>query len=108
MIPQEPAHEVDDTKPDPEWPEDGSIQFEDITMSYRKGLPDVLKGISLDVKGGEKIGVVGRTGAGKSSLTLCLLRIVEYQGKIAVDEYVVFVRSLSILTRSKRRHWQDW
>lgn len=60
MIPQEPAHEIEDHKPDPSWPEDGSISFKNITMSYRKGLPNVLKGISLDVKGGEKIGVVGR------------------------------------------------
>ena len=60
MIPQEPAHEIEDHKPDPSWPEDGSITFEDITMSYRKGLPNVLKGISLEVEGGEKIGVVGR------------------------------------------------
>lgn len=59
-------------------------------MAYRPGLPNVLHGISLQIKAGEKIGVVGRTGAGKSSLTLCLLRIVEYLGQIIVDEYVQF------------------
>lgn len=59
-------------------------------MSYRKGLPNVLHDISLSINGGEKIGVVGRTGAGKSSLTLCLLRIVEFAGSIVIDEYVPF------------------
>ena len=60
MIPQEAPHEIEDKKPEPSWPQHGAIKFEDISMSYRPGLPDVLKGISLDVKGGEKIGVVGR------------------------------------------------
>lgn len=60
LIPQEPPHEVEDTKPTPSWPQHGAITFDEITMSYRPGLPNVLKGISLDIKGGEKIGVVGR------------------------------------------------
>lgn len=60
QIPQESPHDIEDKKPDPSWPQHGSISFDKITMSYRPGLPNVLKGISLDVKGGEKIGVVGR------------------------------------------------
>ena len=60
LIPQEPPHEIEDKKPDPSWPQRGAILFDKITMSYRPGLPNVLKGITLDVKGGEKIGVVGR------------------------------------------------
>lgn len=59
-------------------------------MAYRPGLPNVLHGISLHINGGEKIGVVGRTGAGKSSLALCLLRIAEYSGSITVDGSVLF------------------
>ena len=59
-IPQEAPHEIKDKKPDPSWPQRGSISFDKVTMSYRPGLPNVLKGITLDVKGGEKIGVVGR------------------------------------------------
>ncbi|KAG7451077.1 ABC protein [Guyanagaster necrorhizus] len=63
----------------------GSIQFRDVAMSYRPGMPQVLRGITLDIQGGEKIGIVGRTGAGKSSLMLTLLRIVEYSGEIHID-----------------------
>ncbi|KAJ7642099.1 ABC protein [Roridomyces roridus] len=86
-VPQEAAHEsTPENKPGADWPTHGAIEFKDVTMAYRPGLPNVLHGISLNIKAGEKIGVVGRTGAGKSSLTLCLLRIVEYQGKIAVDD----------------------
>ncbi|KAL5526288.1 hypothetical protein ACEPAF_8011 [Sanghuangporus sanghuang] len=86
MVPQEPPHEIETKKPDPSWPQHGAVSFDKITMSYRPGLPNVLKGITLDVKGGEKIGVVGRTGAGKSSLMLALFRIVELSsGKITID-----------------------
>ncbi|KAJ7165411.1 P-loop containing nucleoside triphosphate hydrolase protein [Mycena filopes] len=87
LVPKEAPHESTlDTKPAPEWPAHGAIEFKDVTMAYRAGLPNVLHGISLQIKAGEKIGVVGRTGAGKSSLTLCLLRIVEYSGAIIVDD----------------------
>ncbi|KIJ66694.1 hypothetical protein HYDPIDRAFT_149564 [Hydnomerulius pinastri MD-312] len=79
-IPQEAPHEIESSKPKPEWPQEGAIEFKDVQMSYRPGLPLVLKGISVDIKGGEKIGVVGRTGAGKSSLMLALYRIVELSG----------------------------
>ncbi|KZP31699.1 ABC protein [Athelia psychrophila] len=83
---QEKPHEIEDTKPPSEWPEHGAIEFKNIVMSYRPGLPIVLKGLSVDIKGGEKIGVVGRTGAGKSSLMLALFRIVELtSGSITID-----------------------
>lgn len=86
LIPQEPAHEIENKKPAQSWPHDGAIQFDKVVMSYRPGLPNVLKGISLDIKGGEKIGIVGRTGAGKSSLMLALFRIVELNsGRITLD-----------------------
>ncbi|KAJ6518372.1 ABC protein [Mycena vulgaris] len=86
VVPKEAAHEsTPEHKPPAQWPALGAIQFKNVTMAYRPGLPNVLHGISLDIKAGEKIGVVGRTGAGKSSLTLCLLRIVEYEGEIVVD-----------------------
>ena len=89
VVPKEAAHESDaQHKPAQEWPARGAIEFKDVTMAYRPGLPNVLHGISLQINAGEKIGVVGRTGAGKSSLTLCLLRIVEYSGQIVIDEYV--------------------
>jgi ABC-type multidrug transport system fused ATPase/permease subunit len=85
MIEQEAAHEIPDCKLPELWPQQGSIVFKDVSMRYRPGLPNVFHGISLSIKGGEKIGVVGRTGAGKSSLALTLLRIVEYSGQITID-----------------------
>ncbi|KIJ14255.1 hypothetical protein PAXINDRAFT_169871 [Paxillus involutus ATCC 200175] len=86
IVPQEAPHEIESSKPDAEWPSQGAIEFKDVKMSYRPGLPLVLKGISLSIKGGEKIGVVGRTGAGKSSLMLVLYRIVELsEGSIVLD-----------------------
>ncbi|XP_055636693.1 multidrug resistance-associated protein 1-like isoform X2 [Toxorhynchites rutilus septentrionalis] len=69
-----------------DWPAEGAVEFRDLMIRYREGLELVIRGISLKVKGGEKIGIVGRTGAGKSSLTLGLFRIVEAaNGQIIVD-----------------------
>lgn len=59
------------------WPAQGQISIKNFSTRYREGLDPVLKDISLDIKPREKIGVVGRTGAGKSSLTLALFRIIE-------------------------------
>ena len=83
---QEAPHEIEENKPSADWPMKGAIDFKDLTMRYRPGLPNVLHGISLAIRGGEKIGIVGRTGAGKSSITLALLRIVEYAGSITIDK----------------------
>ncbi|XP_070847153.1 ATP-binding cassette sub-family C member 3 isoform X2 [Chaetodon trifascialis] len=79
--------EVEDKKPPPEWPMEGNVEFHDYSVRYREGLDLVLKKLSLSVKGGEKIGIVGRTGAGKSSMTLCLFRLLEAAaGEITIDE----------------------
>ncbi|XP_071043193.1 multidrug resistance-associated protein 1 isoform X2 [Parasteatoda tepidariorum] len=73
-------------KPDPSWPSDGHIKFEQYATRYREGLELVLKGISCNINPSERCGIVGRTGAGKSSLTLALFRIVEAAGgKILID-----------------------
>ncbi|XP_068440085.1 ATP-binding cassette sub-family C member 3 isoform X1 [Clinocottus analis] len=78
--------EVEDKKPSPEWPAEGNVEFHDYSVRYREGLDLVLKNLSLSVKGGEKIGIVGRTGAGKSSMTLCLFRLLEAAaGEITID-----------------------
>ena len=80
-----PAH-IPGSVPPANWPSRGEIAIEDLTMRYRPELEPVLKHISLHIRPGEKIGVVGRTGAGKSSLVLCLMRIVELEtGKIVID-----------------------
>jgi len=58
----------------------------DVVLKYRPTTEEVLRKLSLEIKGGEKIGVVGRTGAGKSTITLALTRIIELtSGKIEVD-----------------------
>jgi ABC-type multidrug transport system fused ATPase/permease subunit len=59
------------------WPTDGSISFKDVELRYREGKPLVLKGISFDIAAGHKVGVVGRTGSGKSTVMLALFRMVE-------------------------------
>ncbi|XP_033840127.1 ATP-binding cassette sub-family C member 3 isoform X3 [Periophthalmus magnuspinnatus] len=79
--------EIEDKKPPPDWPLQGNVQFKDYSVRYREGLDLVLKNLSLSVKGGEKIGIVGRTGAGKSSMTLCLFRLLEAAGgEITIDD----------------------
>ncbi|KAF8071690.1 ABC protein [Lyophyllum atratum] len=85
LVDQEAPFEIPDQKPPLDWPQRGDIEFKQVSMSYRPGLPKVLRGISMHIRGGEKIGVVGRTGAGKSSLALTLLRLVDYSGTVIID-----------------------
>ena len=60
--------------------------FNGYSVKYRKELENVLKDINVNISKGEKIGIVGRTGAGKSSLALGIFRILEYSsGKIIID-----------------------
>ncbi|KAI9350658.1 P-loop containing nucleoside triphosphate hydrolase protein [Obelidium mucronatum] len=83
-IPSEAARDL--PLPRPQWPETGSISFNNAEMRYRPDLPPVLKNLTLEVKGGEKIGIVGRTGAGKSSIISALYRLVELSaGSISID-----------------------
>ncbi len=68
------------------WPHSGSIAIADLTVRYRPELPATLKGITLSVAGGEKIGLIGRTGSGKSTFTSCLFRLMELErGHIVID-----------------------
>ncbi|XP_029207815.1 multidrug resistance-associated protein 1-like [Acropora millepora] len=77
---------IPDKRPPDDWPDRGSIVIEEFDLKYREGLPLVLKQINCGVKPGEKIGIVGRTGAGKSTLTLALFRILERAGgRIVID-----------------------
>ncbi|KAF9146110.1 hypothetical protein BG015_011694 [Linnemannia schmuckeri] len=72
-----PAHLLADSVLPENWPQAGHIEFRNYSTRYRQGLDMVVKGISFEVKPAEKVGIVGRTGAGKSSLTLALFRIIE-------------------------------
>uniref|UniRef100_A0A8C7RCW9 ABC-type glutathione-S-conjugate transporter n=1 Tax=Oncorhynchus mykiss TaxID=8022 RepID=A0A8C7RCW9_ONCMY len=68
------------------WPQTGTIEFQDYGLQYRKGLDWALKGITLKIQEREKVGIVGRTGAGKSSLALGIFRILEAaKGAIYID-----------------------
>ncbi|XP_072451112.1 ATP-binding cassette sub-family C member 5-like isoform X4 [Chiloscyllium punctatum] len=80
-----PSH-IPETAPPPDWPQEGQIQFEEVEMCYRDTLPVVLKKVTFTIKPREKIGIVGRTGSGKSSLGVTLFRLVEIcNGSITID-----------------------
>ncbi|KAJ2552092.1 Transporter of the ATP-binding cassette (ABC) [Coemansia sp. RSA 1878] len=83
--PEAPVTVPDRTLP-AQWPAEGRIRVENLELRYAPGLPPVIRGISFEVRPREKVGIVGRTGAGKSSLTLALLRILEASaGRIVID-----------------------
>ncbi|KAH9177416.1 ABC transporter [Lactarius sanguifluus] len=83
---QEPPHEIPEHKPPAPWPRNGKLEINEAVLKYRPELPLVLKGFTMSVEGGEKIGIVGRTGAGKSSIMIALFRIVELvSGSISID-----------------------
>ncbi|XP_055943743.1 multidrug resistance-associated protein 1-like [Argiope bruennichi] len=70
-----------------DWPQNGIISFEDYSTRYRENLDLVLKEINLSIEASEKVGIIGRTGAGKSSVTLSLFRIIEpVSGTISIDD----------------------
>ncbi|CAB3247544.1 unnamed protein product [Arctia plantaginis] len=72
--------------PHPSWPELGAVEFEGLTMAYRNGAEPALHDVTCSIAPGDKVGIVGRTGAGKSTLTLGLFRIVEATaGRILID-----------------------
>uniref|UniRef100_A0A8C2F3V1 ABC-type glutathione-S-conjugate transporter n=1 Tax=Cyprinus carpio TaxID=7962 RepID=A0A8C2F3V1_CYPCA len=84
--PKEAAWTIEGSSLPPSWPQKGTIEFHDYGLQYRKGLELALKGISVHIKEREKIGIVGRTGAGKSSLALGIFRILEAaKGQIFID-----------------------
>lgn len=86
-LPSEAPEVISKHRPKINWPSQGAVEFKNYSTRYRDGLDLVLKDINLKIKAHEKIGVVGRTGAGKSSLTLALFRIIEpVTGNIYIDD----------------------
>ncbi|CAI7825214.1 unnamed protein product, partial [Closterium sp. NIES-53] len=85
-IPSEAPLIVEGNRPSADWPNRGSISFENLQMRYREAMPLVLKGVTVTFRGGEKVGVVGRTGSGKSTLVVALFRLVEpVGGRVMID-----------------------
>ncbi|KAJ1853035.1 hypothetical protein LPJ73_002720 [Coemansia sp. RSA 2703] len=78
---------IENCRPSEHWPQRGSVEFRNYTMRYHKDLDPVLKNINLTIHPGEKIGIVGRTGAGKSTLVKALFRLVHNtsEGSILID-----------------------
>ncbi|KAK3684426.1 Transporter of the ATP-binding cassette (ABC) [Vermiconidia calcicola] len=85
-VDQEAAYIVPENRPEANWPSKGSVEFINYSTRYRSDFDMVLKNIAFKILPGEKVGVVGRTGAGKSSLALALFRALEAEeGKILID-----------------------
>lgn len=82
---QEPAYEIPGTDPEENWPANGEIIFNNVSMKYRPELPYVLKNINMNILKTQKIGFCGRTGAGKSTFMTCLYRFTEFEGEILID-----------------------
>uniref|UniRef100_A0AAR5P0Y0 ABC-type glutathione-S-conjugate transporter n=2 Tax=Dendroctonus ponderosae TaxID=77166 RepID=A0AAR5P0Y0_DENPD len=97
-VPQEAPWKLSHEIMPSSWPETGAVTFKDYSVRYRPGLDLVLHGVNFTVNGSEKVGIVGRTGAGKSSLTLSLFRIIEAaEGQIIIDGVNVALLGLHTL-----------
>ncbi|KAK4702568.1 hypothetical protein P7C70_g3660, partial [Phenoliferia sp. Uapishka_3] len=98
-LPEEGALSTSNDPPE-SWPEEGCLTFTDVKMRYREGLPEVLRGVSFKTRPGETVGIVGRTGAGKSSLLQALFRICELsEGKIEIDGRDISSMGLEVLRK---------
>ncbi|EQC24967.1 hypothetical protein SDRG_17143 [Saprolegnia diclina VS20] len=96
-----PTEELHGAVPPPNWPTQGRLRFENLHLRYRPELPLVLHGVSLDIAAGEKIGICGRTGAGKSSLMVALFRLAEFDaGTIYMDGVDIARMDLASLRRA--------
>lgn len=88
------------TKPSPSWPQSGRIAFKNMFLKYDESAAPVLKNLSLDIEPGWKVGVVGRTGAGKSSLISALFRLSPIEGSILIDGVDTATIELETLRKS--------
>ncbi|KAG2719367.1 hypothetical protein I3843_03G254600 [Carya illinoinensis] len=86
QIPGEAPPIVEESRPPASWPENGTIEMIDLKVRYKENLPTVLHGITCTFPGGKNIGIVGRTGSGKSTLIQALFRLIEPAGgRILID-----------------------
>ena len=100
IVQEEPSYipEMDDKLREQNWPQNGEIEFKDFSVRYRPGLDKVLKKINFHIQPGEKVGVCGRTGSGKSTICLCLFRILEAaEGQIFIDNIDISKIGLDLL-----------
>ena len=100
IIQERPSHipEVDDNLIAEEWPKNGEIEFKNFSVKYRPETEIVLKNVSFHILPKEKVGVCGRTGSGKSTICLCLFRILEsYEGQIFIDNVDISTIGLDLL-----------
>ncbi|XP_052777823.1 ATP-binding cassette sub-family C member 4-like [Mya arenaria] len=101
MLPSEAALDSsDDHKPHPSWPQNGEISVKKACLKYYPEAPTVLKNLSFAIKAREKIGIVGRTGSGKSSLIEMFFRLVEPTGQITIDDVNVLEIGLHELRKN--------
>ncbi|KAK4492454.1 hypothetical protein RD792_003263 [Penstemon davidsonii] len=85
-LPSEAPELIEDSRPPSSWPQNGTIELIDLKVRYKESLPVVLHGVSCKFPGGQKIGIVGRTGSGKSTLIQALFRLIEPEGgRIIID-----------------------
>ncbi|KAH8664569.1 ABC transporter [Xylariales sp. PMI_506] len=81
------AHPENESQLGANWPSHGALRFERVTASYSQESTPVLKDVTLAVSGGQKLGIVGRTGSGKSSSVLAILQLIDIEsGKIVLDD----------------------
>lgn len=100
-VEQEAEAVIEETRPAANWPSNGSVEFINYTTRYRADLEPVLNGVTFKINPLEKVGIVGRTGAGKSSLALALFRGLEAEeGKILIDDVDIGLIGLQDLRES--------
>ena len=102
----EPGYSIE-RGPPTNWPHDGHVSFRNVVLRYYPGGPQVLKNLSFEVEGKTKVGIVGRTGDGKSSIVAALLRMPEAEGEIFIDDVCITSiqlqesrRCISVLSQS--------
>ncbi|KAK4880306.1 hypothetical protein RN001_008452 [Aquatica leii] len=89
LIQEPPLESTPELKPPPTWPERGEVKFQNLFLSYNPQDPPTLKNLNFTVRPLEKVGVVGRTGAGKSTLISALFQLAPTEGEIVIDDVVI-------------------